>query len=238
MTAIAENYANVATINSAQTLPATDGVNVVINKPPARLNVLKWVSPFKDGSDGDGNPSFGTGRTLSVTYSTQIPAPSVWFKVIVRNTGGQPATGVVISDSRGALPFGQNNANADCPAAPSSLGAGAVWECRYRVALTSTSPPSTDNTASATATNVAPDADNSTTATVTISQCTGTNRTVPSLIGLDKGASNTAWTAAGFTGALTTWTGQPNALTVAQSRPAYECVPATSAMTASRTVTP
>ena len=71
------------------------------------------MSPFQNGDDGDGNPGFGTLNTVAVTSDTQVPAPFVWFKVIVTNTGGQTATGVQVTDTRGALPYGQNNATAD-----------------------------------------------------------------------------------------------------------------------------
>jgi uncharacterized repeat protein (TIGR01451 family) len=240
--AITMDYANTATIDSAQTLPATDTITVAVDKPPAELRVLKWVSPFKDGDDGDGNksgtPTFGTLDDVTVTYSSQIANPSAWFKVIVQNTGGQPATGLQITDDHGSLPFGQNNANAICDANISSLAAGGRWECRYKVNLSSGSPASTDNTAEATATNVTADSNDTATATVHVSQCQGSNRTVPNLIGLNKAGANAAWTAAGLTGTLTTWNGQNNATVVAQSRPAFDCVAATSTMTVSRTNTP
>ena len=199
---------------------------------------MKYVSPFQLGNDGDGSPSFGTNNTLAITHSTQVPSPSAWFRVLVQNVGGQTATGVVVTDSRGALPFGQNNANAVCDAAPTTLAAGALWQCRYRVPFTSASPASNANTVSATSPDVVPDANDTATATVQVSACTGTNRTVPNVIGLNKANSQAAWTAAGFTGTLSVWGGQPNALTLAQSRPAFECVAATSTMTVSRTVTP
>ena len=56
--------------------------------------------------------------------------------------------------------------------------------------------------------------------------CTGSSRVVPNLIGLTKAAAQTAWTAAGLTGTLTTWSGQTNATIVAQSRPSFGCVAA------------
>jgi TadE-like protein len=231
---ITADFTNLVTVDSAQTLPATDRVTIAVDKPPARLRVLKWLSPFQDGDDGDGHPGFGTLNSVAVTYDAQIPGPFVWFKVIVTNTGGQTATGVQVADTHGALPYGQNSATAICDPTPASLVANASWQCRYKVALSSVSPASTNNTASATATNVVGDGDDSATATVQVSQCTGTNRTVPNLVGLNKAGATAAWTAAGFTGALTTWNGQPNSLVVNQTRPAFTCVAATSTMTASK----
>ena len=138
----------------AQTLPTTDGVTVVVERPPAQLQVLKWVSPFKDGDDGDGTPGFGTQPSATVSLNASVPQPSVWFKVIVRNVGGRTANAVAIADSRGALPYGQNNANAVCDAAPSSLPANGMFQCRYRVAFTAAT--TVTNTVTATSPDVVP----------------------------------------------------------------------------------
>lgn len=230
------DYDNTVTADSAQTLATTDGVTVVVERPPAELQVLKWVSPFKDGDDGDGTPGFGTQPNVTVSYSASVPQPSVWFKVIVRNTGGRTANAVVIADSRGTLPYGQNNANAVCDAAPSSLAPNAIFQCRYRVAFSSATTAT--NTVTATSPDVTPDGNDSATATVQVTACTGSSRVVPNLIGLTKSAAQTAWTGAGLTGTLTTWNGQPGSTVVAQSRPSFGCVAANSTMTISRTATP
>ena len=167
-----------------------------------------------------------------MTYSTEVPGPSAWFKIVVQNTGGQPATGFAVSDSHGTLPYNQNNGNAVCDPNISSLAAGAIWQCRYRVDYTSASPSSNSNVAQATASNVVADGDDSHTATVHVNACTGgSNRTVPNLIGVNKAGANTGWTNAGFTGTLTTWSGQNGATVEAQNRPAFTCVPANSPMT-------
>ena len=230
------DYDNTVTADSAQTLPAQDGVTVISERPPAQLQVLKWVSPFKDGDDGDGTPGFGTQSSVSVSFGSQIPQANVWFKVIVRNTGGRTANAVQIADSRGALPYGQNNANAVCDAAPTSLPANGIFQCRYRVTFSSAT--TAVNTVTATSTNVTPDGDDSATATAQVTSCTSSNRVVPNLIGLTKGAAQTAWTAAGFSGTLTTWNGQNNAMVVTQSRPAFGCIAGSSTMTVSNSATP
>ena len=230
------DYDNTVTADLAQTLATTDGVTVVVERPPAQLQVLKWVSPFKDGDDGDGTPGFGTQPSATVSLNASVPQPSVWFKVIVRNVGGRTANAVAIADSRGALPYGQNNANAVCDAAPSSLPANGMFQCRYRVAFSAAT--TVTNTVTATSPDVTPDGNDTATATVQVTACTGSNRVVPNLIGLTKAAAQTAWTAAGLTGTLTTWSGQTNATAVAQSRPSFGCVAASSTMTISRTVTP
>ena len=168
---ITMDYDNVATIDSAQTAPATSGVRVTVEKPPAKFVVVKYVSPFALGNDGDGVATFGTISNLTVSYSTQIPTPSAWFRILVVNTGGQTATGVTITDSRGALPYGQNNANAVCDAAPTTIAAGGGWQCRYRVGFSSASPSSISNTVTATSPDVVADANDSSTAIVQVASC-------------------------------------------------------------------
>jgi hypothetical protein len=224
-----QDYVNVATIDSNQTLPATSDVTVAIERPPARLQVGKWVSPFELGDDGDGDPNFGFIDDLTITHTTQVANPKAWFNIIVRNTGGRTATGLVITDSRGALPT-----NAACPTRPSTLAAGATYMCRYQVSFTAASPAVNTNTASATANNVTPDGDDSRSAVVRVSACTGSNRSVPDLIGRTKSQAQSAWTAAGFTGTLTTWNGGNNDTVDTQNRPAYSCVPQSSTMVVTR----
>ena len=222
--AISEDYINVATVDSVQTTATTSDVTVTVEKPPARLRVMKWVSPFELGDDGDGLPTFGSNDALGVTYSTEVPEPFAWFKVVVLNTGGQPATGLTVTDSRGSLPV-----DANCPPAPDDLAAGEGWVCRYRVTFSAASPASNDNTVTATGDNVAPDGDDSHTATVGVSACTGADRTVPNLIGMTNAQADAAWTDAGFTGAIV-WNAGVGPV-ASQGRMAFECVPAASGMT-------
>ncbi len=222
--ATSEDYINVATMDSVQTTAATSDVTVTVEKPPARLRVMKWVSPFELGDDGDGLPTFGSNDDLSITYSAEVREPFAWFKVVVLNTGGQPATGLEVIDSRGSLPVDD-----DCPQAPDDLDAGAGWVCRYRVTFSSASPSTNENTVSATGANVAPDGDDSHTATVRVSACTGGDRTVPNVIGMTRSVAESAWTDAGFTGALV-WNAGAGPVS-SQGRMAFECVPDASGMT-------
>jgi beta-lactam-binding protein with PASTA domain len=69
---------------------------------------------------------------------------------------------------------------------------------------------------------------------VRVSACTGNNRSVPDLIGRTKSQAQSAWTAAGFTGTLTTWNGGNNDTVDTQNRPAYSCVPQSSTMVVTR----
>lgn len=217
---------NTLTADGNEILPAVDAAIVTIERPPADLVVNKIVSPFKLGADGDGLPTFG-GDTVTIAFNAQIPAPYVWYKVTVSNVGGLTASGLTITDTFGAFPT-----NADCPAMPTSLAAGASWTCLYQRSFSAAG--ATNNTVTATAgTEV-----DSHTATVTVNTCTGTNRVVPNLIGMTKANAQTAWTAAGFTGALTSWSGQNSALTVVQNRQAFECRARTSTITIGRTTTP
>jgi hypothetical protein len=232
------DYANTATFDTAQTLPATDGVTVTVERPPARLRILKWVSSFREGDDGDGEPSFGTDDDITVSTNSIIDEAHVWYKVILRNTGGRTATGIDIDDTNGALPYGRDNSTADCSSRPTTLAAGATWECRYREDFESSSPATTVNTVTVTATNVVPDNDDDASATVRRTSCTGSNRVVPDLIGLDKGDAEDEWEDAGFTGDLDTWSGNNSSDVETQSRQAYSCIPRSSSMDVTRTETP
>ena len=235
--AITMDYTNTATIASAQTTPVSDFVTAKVDKPPARLRVMKWVSPFALGADGDGTPTFGTLDDLTISHSTLVPSPFVWYKVVVQNNGGQPATGLSITDTNGPLPFNLDNANADCDANVSTLAENATWTCLYRVAYSSSSPAQVENTATATAANVTPDGDDSHSATVHINACTGSNRVIPNLVRFKNslGATSandaqTKWSDAGFTGTLTDVDGQNNGDVEHQTIRAFECRPATSTM--------
>jgi hypothetical protein len=228
---------NVATADSAETEPVTAGATVTVLKPPARLTVEKHVSPYEDGNDGDGTPTFGTATSLTVTHrpAPQVSGGTVWFRLRVVNTGGQPATNLTVTDSRGPL-----TPSATCPAVPSSLAAGDFWQCRYPVTYTSTTPDFT-NTVNVTADNVTPLGTHTRQATLDVNACTsGNNRTVPKLIGLTKAQATAAWIAAGFQAArLTTWTGNDADDVEAQSVAAYSCVNGNSTnMTVYRVDTP
>lgn len=220
-------WENTLTADGNEILPTVDAATVTIERPPADLVVDKLVSSFKLGNDGDGLPSFG-GDTLTIAFNAQVPTPVVWYKVTVSNTGGQPATGLVITDTFGAFPV-----TADCPAKPTSLAAGASWTCLYQRSFNAAQVA--NNTVTATADGGLTDTH---TATVTVNTCTGTNRVVPNLIGLTKAAAQTAWTSAGFTGAMTSWSGQNSALILTQNRQAFECRASNSTITVRRVTTP
>jgi len=228
-------FENVATADSAETESVSAGVTVTVLKPPARLTVAKYVSPYEEGGDGDGNPTFGTATSLTVTHrlAPQVSGGTVWFKLRVVNTGGQPATNLQVQDSLSPL-----TPSATCPAVPSTLAEGDSWQCRYTVTYTSSTPSST-NTVRVTADNVTPLGSNSDQATLTVAACTANNdRTVPKLIGLTKAQATAAWAAAGFTSSLTTWTGNDGDDVETQSRAAYSCIQRNTGMTVTNVETP
>jgi hypothetical protein len=231
-------YDNTAIVDSLQTRPASDSVTIIVERPPARLRILKWVSSFREGSDGDGEPSFGTDGDITVTTNSIIDEARVWYKVILVNTGGRTARNIDIDDSNGNLPYGRNNSTADCDSRPSSLGEGDVWECRYREDFDEDSPATTVNTVEVTGSNVIRDNDDDASATVRVNDCRGNNRVVPNLIGLDKGDALDEWEDAGFDrDNLDTWNGNNSSDVETQSRQAYSCVPSSSSMTVTRTET-
>ena len=234
----ASDHQNILTVTATEIAPTTDRATVTIERPPPDLRVLKYVSPYKEGADGDGwiggVATFGTIQALDVyRISGSVP---VWYKIIVTNQGGRTATDVQITDSNRALPYGQNNSSAVCDAAPGNLVAGGRFECRYMA--TYDSNETVLNSVTARASNVTPDANDDNSATVTVASCGGGNRVVPNLIGITKAAAQTAWTDAGFTGTLTSWSGSPNPdATVAQSRQAFSCMAPATTITVSRTNT-
>lgn len=218
---------NTLTVDGNEILPAVDAATVTIERPPADLVVDKVVSPFSLGNDGDGLPTFG-GDTVTIAFNAQIPSPYVWYQVTVSNTGGQTATGLTITDTFGAFPT-----NANCPAVPTSLAAGATWTCKYQRSFNAAQVA--NNTVTATAAGGLVD---SHTAVTTVNTCTGTNRVVPNLIGLTKANAQTAWTAAGFTGAMTSWSGSNGSTILTQNRQAFECRARTSTITVRKVTTP
>ncbi len=214
------DYANVLTVDSAETNPEQDSVTVTVQPPPPNWKVDVYVSPFALGDDGDGTN--GTADFKNVTTVTQgvnaiLTDESVWFQIVAKNIGGSTATGVTIASTLGPLPFGQNTANAACDPAPATLAAGATFTCRYKVDAGSAG--TIQNTVTANAPNAVPPG-RSNVASATSTTCANPSRLIPNLIGLQKAAAQAAWTAAGFpAGGLSVWNGQPNAVTVDPDAP-------------------
>ena len=230
------NVPNVVTADANEISPEQDTVTVRVQPPPPNWKVDVYVSPFALGDDGDGNggqPDFKGVTVVNQGVNAILADESVWFQVVIQNIGGTTATGVTLASSLGPLPFGQNNpASAVCPAAPTTLAPAASFVCRYRVDVGTAGTVA--NIVTATSTNAVPPGRNNT-ALVNAADCTGANRLIPNLIGLNKANSQAAWAAAGFpAGGLTTWNGNPNATTVTQNKGAFQCVATSTTMTITR----
>ena len=199
---------------------------VQIDAASGGLSVAKYVSPYQLG--GSGNGPFGTAGTIDVGLDAQIPIATVWYQIIVSNPGTATTLGITVVDSNGALPV-----TSDCPAAPTSLAAGASWTCKYSRIWSI--PGSYTNTVTADASNISPSGPRTATATVNVSSCASPNVVIPKLIGLDRTGAQSAWSAAGFSPSnLTTWGGSTTATVASQNVQAYSCVPATTTMTVSK----
>ena len=231
--AVTMDYINTYTVDGNEILATTDGATVTVEKPPADLQVLKSVSVYQLGNDGDGVPTFGIADTITISRSTLTPNVSVWFRLTVTNVGGQTASGLAVTDTQGSLPV-----NANCPAVPSTLAVNATWTCRYQ--NTYNSDQVDNNTVTATGTNVAPDAGDTHTATVTVATCGGSNQSIPIMAGVDKTAALARWTAAGYNVAnVTSWSGGGSTNVDAQDVRAFTCAgPISSTITIYRNPTP
>jgi hypothetical protein len=237
---------NELTVDAAEIEPVVDAATVVLERP-ADFEVFKQVSPYMEGSDGDGVPTFG--NTSAITVHTRAATTgqslqlSVWYRVFVENIGAKPATGVQIVDTRNGvpigLPFGQTSANAICDPQPTTMNPGQSFECRYRATYTGTVDQT--NVLAVTSPDVNPDANDQDQVVVTVNDCGQNNdRVVPNVVGLTRTQAQAAWTAAAFTGTLTipgSFT-DPNGIVVTQSRQAYGCVGRNSGMTITNTITP
>jgi hypothetical protein len=237
---------NQLTVDANQIDPVVDDVTVLIERP-ADFEVFKQVSPYFEGNDGDGVPTFG--NTSAITVHTRAAATgqtlqvSVWYRVFIENIGSKTATGVQIVDTRNgvpvALPYGQQNATADCDAQPTTMNPGQAFECRYRATYTGTIDQT--NVLLITSPDVNTDGNDQDQVVVTVNDCGQNNdRVVPNVVGLTRMQAQAAWTAAAFTGNLT-WPGSfsdPNGIVMTQSRQAYGCVGRNSNMTITNAVTP
>ena len=218
---------NTVTFDAAEIEPVPQTAIVKVLARPAEFLVTKHVNVFREGGDGDGTPGGFGNATSSTIYQPGTGSASIWYWLLVRNTGGQNATGTTVTDTFGALPV-----NADCPAPPATFAPNQLWGCFYQRTFTGGVSGTFSNTIRARADNVTVDGNDDATATVTVNSnasCSGTDRVVPNLMGLTKAAATTAWTTtAGFTGALTTWSGHTSAPVVTQNRTPFSCLARTS----------
>ena len=230
------SYPNVLTVDATEINPEQDSNTVAVQPPPPNWKVDVYVSPFALGDDGDGTggtADFKNVTTVSQGSNTTLTNESVWFQIVITNIGGSTANGVTISSTLGAIPFNTNNPNtAVCPVMPTTVAASATFNCRYKV--DAGTPGVVQNTVTVNSSNAVPVARNNV-ASATVTNCANPSKVIPNLIGLNKAGAQAAWTAAGFTaGNLSVWNGQNNALTVTQTRQAFQCMGANTTMTIGR----
>ena len=224
------------TVDATEINPEQDTNTVTVQPPPPNWKVDVYVSPFALGDDGDGTggtADFKNVTTVSQGSNTTLTNESVWFQIVITNIGGSTANGVTISSTLGPIPFNQNNPNtAVCPAMPTSVAKAVTFNCRYKV--DAGTPGVIQNTVTVNSSNAVPPARNNV-ASATVTNCANPSKVIPNLIGLNKAGAQAAWTAAGFTaGNLSVWNGQNNALTVTQTRQAFQCMAANTTMTIGR----
>jgi uncharacterized repeat protein (TIGR01451 family) len=227
---------NTVTFDAAEIEPVPQTAIVKVLARPAELLVTNFVNVFQDGGDGDGTPGgFGNATALTLVRPAN-GNPSGWHWLIVTNPGGQAATGVDIRVN-GSAPA----VTATCPAPPASLAPGGGWYCKVRESFGNGFTGDRTLTVAATATNVAPIGGHVRAATITVrptAACQANERVVPDMLGLTKANATSAWSGAGFSGALTTWNGQNSALAVTQNRSPFTCLAQASGATVTRTPTP
>ncbi len=128
---------NTATADSTETAPVDDSARVLATQSPG-LSVTKGVGLAADGD-------FSSSLTTSV-------GTTVYYEIVLSNTGNVTLTGVTLADSLYAL------ADLGC-AVPSTLAVGGSYTCTYSVAAKA---GSTENTATADSAQTDPSADSAT----------------------------------------------------------------------------
>ena len=224
----------------------TNGAATVRVIPAPKLAINLKASPYRLGGIGfgtSGNPNFPSGPlTISRAPGSALPEikdPTGWFYLTVANQGSTAAN-FSVSVTQGGVAI-----TLPC-SAPSSLAAsgqvGDIFACTFPRAFNLTQAYSL--VATANATNAIIVAGQQPAVTVTTNTCGGgTPVVVPNLVdtlaptadgtGKTVGQSKALWTAAGFTGAVTTSpAGAANAMTsITQSVTAYSCAKANATVT-------
>jgi uncharacterized repeat protein (TIGR01451 family) len=236
-------YTNTATMTASGIQQLQAVATVEITSPQPQMSVAEYVSPYKLG--GNGNSPFGTATSLNVAYNTLTGTSSatVWYEVVVSNTGTSVLTGLQVSDTNypSALPAGTSSSTVQCPSLPLSLGPAASWICLYAetYSLGSTGPMNPITAVATASQSEVPVTSDP--VTVGVSSCPssswqGSNltwRVIPSLIGDGTSTANSAWSNAGFPNSQLSISGGSSAI-VSQSLQAYSCVAPTTTMTASK----
>jgi hypothetical protein len=179
---------------------------------PPELVVSKNVNVYRHDAP------FGTDTNLDVSGSSTLD-PTVWYRILVKNIGGLPATGFTVRDSFRTLPR-----DADCPPVPSSLDPSATYACFYSRTFTGTG--SFNNTVTVDSRETSPVTAR---ATVVVGTCSAPREVVPNLVEDTRGdprivsEARSLWTAAGFTGTFNPRTGSDNREVIGQDRNPFDC---------------
>ena len=245
-----DDVVSVQTSAMANGLPAgtnSTGTDVKV-MPAPRLAVNLLASPWRlgglTGNGSNGDPSFTTGDlTLdrdTTSSAPEIQNPTGWLYLSVKNQGG-PANNFAVTVTRAGTPISLASCQVPVPTSLAATGQpGDTWTCTLPQSFTATGPFAF--AASASATNAQFVSGQQPSVTITTATC-GSGKVVPNLVdtlyptadGSAKTVSQaqSVWTAAGFTGALTTNpSGAAGTTTVSQqSQPAYACKAASSAVT-------
>jgi TadE-like protein len=212
LTKVQKNLTNTVTVTVPGLSPVVDVAIIDVLASPAQLVVSKTVSPYRNSQASDRS------HDLTVSRSAKID-PTVWYRLVVTNTGGSPATKLQIDDSAGQLPV-----TGDCPRPPASLDPDRAWICYYPDTIDR--PGKSSNTLTADSRETIGQTD---TTRIEVQTCKGQDLVVPNLVEDQNGDvrrmsdARKAWTAAGFDTPLTTsGRGNPD---VASQRPAdpFEC---------------
>ena len=218
----------------------TNGAAIVHVVPSPKLAINLKASPYRLGGSGngvEGAPNYSLGaltlQRMTTSPLTEIQNPTGWFYLTVVNQGGDAANftaSVTQNGSAVSLPC----------TVPSSLAAGASFGCIFPRTFNATQAYAMVATANATNAVIVSGQQPSVTVT-TATACTAAKPVFPNLVDtLNPSADGTnktilqaknTWTAATFTGALTTNpAGAANTMSaVDQSQTAYTCANNTNA---------
>jgi uncharacterized repeat protein (TIGR01451 family) len=200
------------TVDGPDISQVEDSATIKLVANPPELQVSKSVNVYRHDSP------FGTETELDVARSSAVH-PTVWYRILVKNTGGLPATGFAVRDSFGTLPR-----DSDCPSVPSSLDPNETYACFY--ARTFTGTGSFGNTVTVDSRETSPVTDR---ATVVVATCSAGSEVVPNMVENSNGDPRTVsearglWSAAGFTGTFNPQTGFDSREVTDQDRRPFEC---------------
>jgi hypothetical protein len=182
---------NTVTVTADQISQVQDLAVVTVVANPPELKISKDVGFHRNAMP------FGPSGSVTVARSAAQVA-TVWFRIRVRNIGGQSASGLRLVDSRASLPFGSS----DCPQLPASLAANAIYTCFYSSTFDLQDRVGTSRNTAAARSDLA--ATVAATATVTVTSCQGGDLVVPNLVERPSGSvrsvddARSAWLKAGF----------------------------------------